>query len=728
MHFAPILTVRFQGRSPFDPPLHDDHDQFILGPNVQHDTARNYVQQFDFRGHPRNLASEHSTKRLYRAQNDALATVGVVVRKAKMSRSNWQALTNSQKQSLVLDENIAGQNCGMVDDLFQKLALRWIISFRRRLLTYKSYLGLPVLVTMQSEWNIVGPRAFLFPGYPMAIIASLSNSLRRDTLGSNPGATLPRPFTTFQLKELPRILLREFLRLVWFGAEYPFYATSILQSLYLLPQGAMPPLSALIPSATGPPLSVSGNLVSTSWTFFLHRARNFALNPFVLAYVHDLLEQRLFMSIYARIRHFALKPDRADQISSLLYAQNDNQINFEASTTSPLEEKTKDSDVRSQTLAESLRVMFPVLFTLWDRILQMRSASLHVVLSEDMEAELINRSSYYYSQLLRESRRLSPEDRPPRQMLRMQAIRSAFGDYSLDPDHGTLSVELADDVVSLAGNSNASTSTPDPQDLFSAEDVLEQPSDARFADAESRVDAQRVDDTGHLVNTDEPAVTTDDVASIVAVWATEPSRVPVTSAFEPTIPLESLLEGGPPDARQTPEPRPATPVAGMLRAPSLPQATPRPLRRPTDLGDNPRPTREELFHHRRLLRNGDDSLYRVTTLSNHPAHTLALGFASIITPILMLPLEMMFLRSLTRNFLISRLNDTGAARRDPALADIWPLSPRMTLKDVGALSSPGFWGNWFLSLGMQAVINLITWTASTHFTLHLSRQFGWGKF
>lgn len=134
MHCAPTLTVVFQGRSPFDPPLHDDHDQFILGPNVQHDTARNYVQQFDFRGHPRNLASDHSRNRLYRAQNDALATVGVVVRKAKMSRSSWQALTSNQKQTLVLHENIAGQNCGIIDDLFQKLALRWIMAFRKRLL------------------------------------------------------------------------------------------------------------------------------------------------------------------------------------------------------------------------------------------------------------------------------------------------------------------------------------------------------------------------------------------------------------------------------------------------------------------------------------------------------------------------------------------------------------------------------------------------------------------
>ena len=106
----------------------------ILGPNVQHDNARGYVQQFDSKGHPRNLESEQSHRRLIRAQNDALSTVGVVVRKAKMNRNPWQAMTEEQKHFLLLDENVAGANCGVMEDLLQRIALRWIVSFRRRLL------------------------------------------------------------------------------------------------------------------------------------------------------------------------------------------------------------------------------------------------------------------------------------------------------------------------------------------------------------------------------------------------------------------------------------------------------------------------------------------------------------------------------------------------------------------------------------------------------------------
>jgi len=435
------------------------------------------------------------------------------------------------------------------------------------------------------------------------------------------------------------------------------------------------------------------------------------------------------MSIYPRIRHLALKPGRADQIS-LLYGEDGDQAHFEPSATSSLEKTTTDQTGGSQTWAEFLRELFPVIFKLWDRLQQSRSVSLPVDLNEDMEAELINRSSYHYSRLLRESQRFSPEDRPTQRALRMQAIRSAFGDYSLDPDHGRLDDEWVDDVASPYGNSNASTSTPDPQDLFSDEDLLILVSNEPLVNPEGGDDFEPIRAAADLVNAVEPAVTTNDAASVVAAGAIEPSSEPATLAFEPTVPLGTLLERRPLDIPQTPQPRPATPVPGILRAPSLPQVTPRPVRRPTDLGDDSRlrPTREEYVRHRRLVSDGDDSQYRVTTLSTHPAANLALGITSLITPILMLPLDMMFLRSLTRHFLISRLDDIGVAGRDPALADIWPLSPRMTWNDIGTLSSPGFWGKWFLTLGIQGVISLITWTASAHFTLHLSRQFGWGQF
>lgn len=61
---------------------------------------------------------------------------------------------------------------------------------------------------MQSEWNTVGIRAFLLPGYSMAVIAGLSESLRGDILESWPfqGRKL---HPTFRLKRFPSILLKQ---------------------------------------------------------------------------------------------------------------------------------------------------------------------------------------------------------------------------------------------------------------------------------------------------------------------------------------------------------------------------------------------------------------------------------------------------------------------------------------------------------------------------------------
>lgn len=105
-----------------------------MGPNVQHGAARGYVQQFDSRGHPQNLESEAARRRLIRAQNDALSTVGVVVRKAKMNRTVWQSMNEKQKLQILFDENNAGARFALVETLLHNLSTRWIATLRHRIL------------------------------------------------------------------------------------------------------------------------------------------------------------------------------------------------------------------------------------------------------------------------------------------------------------------------------------------------------------------------------------------------------------------------------------------------------------------------------------------------------------------------------------------------------------------------------------------------------------------
>ena len=82
-------SMAYQGRSAFEEPERTEDGEFILGPHA-HDfdnLAGGYKQQFDERGRPVNPAAAAAAKALRHAQNDVLATVGVVKKKHKQK---WQ--------------------------------------------------------------------------------------------------------------------------------------------------------------------------------------------------------------------------------------------------------------------------------------------------------------------------------------------------------------------------------------------------------------------------------------------------------------------------------------------------------------------------------------------------------------------------------------------------------------------------------------------------------------
>lgn len=121
-----------QGRSPFEAPLRNEEGDFILGPNAQRDNTPGYIQEFDARGHPRNERSEHSRPKLRRAQNDVLAIVGVVVKRAKTNQSRWDTMTSKQKYHQLSDETVAGTLCRSLGEVYRRLSTRWIVAMRRR--------------------------------------------------------------------------------------------------------------------------------------------------------------------------------------------------------------------------------------------------------------------------------------------------------------------------------------------------------------------------------------------------------------------------------------------------------------------------------------------------------------------------------------------------------------------------------------------------------------------
>ncbi|EXJ79267.1 hypothetical protein A1O3_08768 [Capronia epimyces CBS 606.96] len=738
--------------------MRDDDGNFVLGPNVQHDTARNYIQHFDTQGHPKNLASEASQRRLIRAQNDALSTVGVVVRKAEMNRSPWQTMSDEQKHLLLLDENIAGANCGIAENIIQKLSTRWITCLRRRLLTYKSYLGMSLPETILSEWGSLGFRAFFLPGLPFAAVTSVSQSLRDSILDDDRVPALSHASSKLHSSSLVRVIGAHSLRILWFAAEYPFYTFSVLQSLYLIPVDANPPLLALVPFTSSSPIQFPETDLNLSWLSLTSHALNVVSSPFVLGYIKDQIGKYIFSKVYLIVRYFLVKPDRPDRLSLQSAKDNMNIIPDGAIPGMAVDRRDDRHSSGLETVIDIARTLFPAVFWLWEKVLQTQRTPLTVELSPSIETELLNQSIMHYRDLLRQDREVDVELRRAPRTLRIMAIRAAFNDYNLDPDHAMMDIfELAEGMNFLA-LSDVSTATPEP---------LEPPP---IIDGNARAQSENIAVNGGEIGTpsglveatsDQPpgiersqssnsSVRDHEGAENGALDSGTDSHARGEPSSRPAVPLETLLPTVPPDAEmnqshggsnagpelsiqgsQVPNsPRPFSPVPGIARAATLPNTGRRPVRRPTDLSEELRPTREDLFyqqHPSRKSRYDSGPLYRVTLLSNHPAETLALIGASIVESAMLLPFDMLFLRSLARSFLANGWGDMQASSAARPLADEWPLGSWFGVRSLDASRCFRFFGAWSMTLGIQALVNFVIWNASTRITLGLGSRFGWGK-
>lgn len=95
-------------------------------------TANNYVQLFDERGSPINPRSHGYGKRLRDAQNDVLASVGVVERRRRSSED--LAGTYGAQLELLEAEDTVGNAIALASTLTENLCTWWIGSIRQRIL------------------------------------------------------------------------------------------------------------------------------------------------------------------------------------------------------------------------------------------------------------------------------------------------------------------------------------------------------------------------------------------------------------------------------------------------------------------------------------------------------------------------------------------------------------------------------------------------------------------
>lgn len=171
--------------------------------------------------------------------------------------------------------------------------------------------------------------------------------------------------------------------------------------------------------------------------------------------------------------------------------------------------------------------------------------------------------------------------------------------------------------------------------------------------------------------------------------------------------------------------RPLTPEPGIRRATSLShtQTTPRPIRRITETGDDDveEYLAEVLAGARRLeikKKTKDRRESRITRVSVFASDSLAWHASTMLTSLVLLPVNAVYYRKLTRWFL-------GMTEGLPTTLSIFP-------REEMQLVESGFgWGQGrmvLLSVGIECLMHGLVWSIGCGVTRYYGRKYHWGQF
>lgn len=155
-----MTNLNAQGRSAFEPTSEvTESDEYIqlsasqadesLPQRYREARANNYIQLYDERGNPINPRSHAYSKRLRDAQNDVLASVGVVERRTSPS----EVLPGSYEEHLeeLKSEETVGNALAITSTVAENLCTWWIGTIRDRILTFRIPNAISFLQIVASE-------------------------------------------------------------------------------------------------------------------------------------------------------------------------------------------------------------------------------------------------------------------------------------------------------------------------------------------------------------------------------------------------------------------------------------------------------------------------------------------------------------------------------------------------------------------------------------------------
>lgn len=132
--------------------------------------VNDYIQLYDERGNPINPRSHAYGKRLRDAQNDVLASVGVVERRTSPS----EALPGSYEERLeeLEHEETIGNAIALTSTVLENLCTWWIGSIRDRLLTFRIPNAISFIQIVTSERAASG-NSIAYTGFTPRLVSTI---------------------------------------------------------------------------------------------------------------------------------------------------------------------------------------------------------------------------------------------------------------------------------------------------------------------------------------------------------------------------------------------------------------------------------------------------------------------------------------------------------------------------------------------------------------------------
>ncbi|KAH6612616.1 hypothetical protein C7974DRAFT_81450 [Boeremia exigua] len=277
-------------------------------------SANNYIQLYDERGNPINPRSHAYGKKLRDAQNDVLASVGVVERR----RSHPEALPGAYEERLkeLEVEDTVGNALALTSTVVENLCTWWIGTIRDRILTFRIPNAIPLVQIVASEHAASG-NSIAFAGFAPRLVSTIGiQALAYSAYVYQP---VERLVQVTHASSKTRRFIRRSRSVLTFGFRLcleilfcPFSYHAHLQRLGLIPaRPLLPYWKSFIPfSPWSPltPLSIHHHAPDSAPSIL----KVIATSPMVVVVAEHFCERWMYAAIFEAVESFIIRPDNAD--------------------------------------------------------------------------------------------------------------------------------------------------------------------------------------------------------------------------------------------------------------------------------------------------------------------------------------------------------------------------------------------------------------------------------